>query len=163
MMITRKKRRYSFKSASTRKAEYVFHMEMKTEQPEQSRQNAFSGVFFSSPHNCLSCLTILCPRGIPGLWEKLLLLSYHTPTLEEQKGHLQSLHSLSLQPLPLLPSSFRHPYCTSCGWGKEHQTGSKSIRPPAHIIRGTHKEAHENTSRSFKLPRFRIAAKFTNL
>lgn len=60
-MITRKKRRYSFKSASTRKAEYVFHMEMKTEQPEQSRQNAFSGVFLSTQLSIMP--NNLVPKG----------------------------------------------------------------------------------------------------
>lgn len=61
MMITRKKRRYFFKSASTRKAEYVFHMEMKTEQPEQSRQNAFSGVFLSTQLSIMP--NNLVPKG----------------------------------------------------------------------------------------------------
>jgi len=61
MMITRKKRRYFFKSASTRKAEYVFHREMKTEQPEQSQQNAFSGVFLSTQLSIMP--NNLVPKG----------------------------------------------------------------------------------------------------
>lgn len=146
IMWTKKKRRYSCKSTSAYKAQDVLYLETETEELAKGIVRfllVLSEQLSTVPNNLVPKASWVLREGAPYASSDVCFRAAEgTPPTSD-------LRQLSLQSLPLLPSSACHPDCKLLGWHKENQTGNKTyIQPSPGIIRGTHREVRD-TSQEF--------------